>query len=93
MNEVLQCLACGRTFLQSNAYSIHVGSCRPQKKRMASALELAKETFKKKKLRMAENPNTQQQQLSESQPVAGPSIEVSCNIFSFVVIPLIKVQS
>ncbi|KJA15800.1 hypothetical protein HYPSUDRAFT_148660 [Hypholoma sublateritium FD-334 SS-4] len=61
MNKVLQCLACGRTFAQSNAYSIHVGSCRPQRKRMASALELAKETFKRKKARIASNMNPPEQ--------------------------------
>lgn len=52
----LQCTACGRNFRQSNAYSTHVLSCRPQKRRMASALESAKETYKRKKARINSAP-------------------------------------
>ncbi|KJA21683.1 hypothetical protein HYPSUDRAFT_94250, partial [Hypholoma sublateritium FD-334 SS-4] len=44
--------ACGRTFVQMNAYSNHVGSCRHRKKRMASALEVAKEKYRHKKSRL-----------------------------------------
>lgn len=51
-SHILKCPACGRNFAKSNAYSIHVGSCQPQKKRMAGALELAKETYRKKKARL-----------------------------------------
>lgn len=54
-SQSLQCLACHREFGQSNAYSTHVGSCRPQKKRMASALDLAKETYRRKKARFNDN--------------------------------------
>lgn len=57
-SEVLQCLACGRNFTQSNTYTTHVRSCRPQRKRMASALEAAKETYKRKKFRTTLNPPT-----------------------------------
>ena len=52
----LLCEACGRNFAQMNAYSIHIGRCRPQKKRMASALELAQETYRRKKLRLNDPP-------------------------------------
>lgn len=51
--EGFQCIACGRTFGQSNAYSTHVSSCRPQKRQMSGALELAKETYRRKKARLA----------------------------------------
>lgn len=50
--QVFLCEACGRFFTQMNAYSIHIGSCRRQKKRMASALEEAKEKYKNKKSRL-----------------------------------------
>lgn len=51
----LQCPACSRTFSQSSgAYSNHVRSCRPQKKRLASSLDLAKEKYQKKKARLDE---------------------------------------
>ncbi len=46
------CEACGRTFVQMNAYSNHIGSCRPGKKRLASALEMAKEKYRHKKSRL-----------------------------------------
>lgn len=52
----LQCAACGRNFRQSNAYTTHVSSCRPQKRRMASALESAKETYRRKKARQSNVP-------------------------------------
>lgn len=45
----LICPGCGRSFMQLNAYSNHTGSCRSQKKRMASALDAARETYRKKK--------------------------------------------
>lgn len=54
---VLLCEACGRTFVQMNAYSNHVGSCAHRKKRMASALETAKEKYRNKKSRL-EMPST-----------------------------------
>ncbi len=50
--QTLRCQACGREFAQSNAYSTHVGSCRPQKKRMASALDTAQELYRRKKARL-----------------------------------------
>ncbi len=51
-SHTLQCQACGRKFAQSNAYSTHVGSCRPQKKRVASALDIAQELYRRKKARL-----------------------------------------
>ncbi|KJA13829.1 hypothetical protein HYPSUDRAFT_99722, partial [Hypholoma sublateritium FD-334 SS-4] len=73
----LQCLACGRNFTQSNAYSTHMRSCRPQRKRMASALELAKETYKRKKFRTALNPPEQEQLSQLNLSPAEPPVEVS----------------
>ena len=55
----LQCPACGRNFVQSNAYSTHARSCRPQKKRVASALDSAKEKYERKKARLMEPPAAQ----------------------------------
>ncbi|KJA27429.1 hypothetical protein HYPSUDRAFT_130944 [Hypholoma sublateritium FD-334 SS-4] len=75
-SEALQCLACGRYFAQSNAFSIHARSCRPQRKRMASALEAAKETYRRKKMRTALNPPDQQQVSQPNPPVAMPTNEV-----------------
>ncbi|KJA12631.1 hypothetical protein HYPSUDRAFT_152315, partial [Hypholoma sublateritium FD-334 SS-4] len=51
--QVLLCDACGRSFAQLNAYRNHIGSCRPQKKRMASALGAAKENYRNKKSRLS----------------------------------------
>lgn len=76
-SELLQCLACGRYFAQSNAYSTHVRSCRPQRKRMASALEAAKETYRRKKMRTASNPPDQQQEAQPSPQAVMPTNEVS----------------
>lgn len=75
--RVLQCPACGRNFTQSNAYSTHVRSCRPQKKRVASALDLAKERYKRKKARLDEPPVAQPPVLESNllEEIA-PSIEV-----------------
>lgn len=75
--EALQCLACGRNFAQSNAYSTHVRSCRPQRKRMASALEAAKETYKHKKLRTALNPPDEPQMSQCDLQIVAPPDEVS----------------
>lgn len=50
--SLLICEACGRSFEQVNAYSNHIGSCRLQKKRMASALGAAKEKYRNKKARL-----------------------------------------
>lgn len=50
--QVLLCEACGRNFARMNAYSNHVGSCRRQKKRMASALGSAQEKYRNKKARL-----------------------------------------
>ncbi|KJA18101.1 hypothetical protein HYPSUDRAFT_122231, partial [Hypholoma sublateritium FD-334 SS-4] len=63
--EVLLCEACGRNFAQMNAYSNHIGSCRRQKKRMASALGSAKEKYRNKKARLETSTQTH---LIESAP-------------------------
>ncbi|KJA25469.1 hypothetical protein HYPSUDRAFT_94104, partial [Hypholoma sublateritium FD-334 SS-4] len=52
----LICAACGRSFARLNAYSNHIGSCRAQKKRTASALEVAKEKYRNKKTRLNTTP-------------------------------------
>lgn len=77
-SESLQCMACGRTFGRSNAYSFHVNSCRKEKKRMASALELAKETYRRKKLRLTvQPPLVLPVESSVELTAVGPSQEVS----------------
>lgn len=53
---ILRCSACGREFLQSSSFSIHVGSCRSSKKRMSTALEFAKESYLRKKARLNRGP-------------------------------------
>ncbi len=90
----LQCIACKRTFRQMNAYNTHVGSCRREKKRGASALELAKESFRRKKLRLSTGnpPVAQEQLIPEPQHgtdlqlavAAGPSQEVSSILSSLL---------
>lgn len=75
LENTLQCAACGRTFVQVNAYSIHVGSCRPQKKRMASALEAAKEKYTNKKARL--NPAPAQLPTNEAIQPATAVVKVS----------------
>lgn len=75
--EVLLCEACGRNFAQLNAYSNHVGSCRLQKKRMASALGAAKENYRNKKSRLSAT-STQLLPVSSSQQTTIPvTVEVS----------------
>ena len=74
-SQALQCQACGREFARSNAYSTHVGSCRPQKKRVASALDIAQELYRRKKARLSHDPV--QMQIPQSSDLhggaAGPS--------------------
>ncbi len=74
----LFCEACGRYFTQINAYSNHVGSCRPQKKRMASALETAKEKYRSKKSRLdvasITQPDPPDRLEGSSQPIQSPAI-------------------
>ncbi|KAF8956819.1 hypothetical protein BDZ97DRAFT_1763401 [Flammula alnicola] len=70
-SEGLRCLACGRRFAQSNAYSVHMGSCRPQRKRMASALQSAQEDYGRKKART--NKPRQPQLFQSTMPVTGPT--------------------
>ncbi|KJA15705.1 hypothetical protein HYPSUDRAFT_100251, partial [Hypholoma sublateritium FD-334 SS-4] len=72
----LLCLACGRNFAQSNAYSTHIRSCRPQRKRMASALELAKEAYMRKKSRTALNPPEEEQLPQLNLQPAEPPVDV-----------------
>ena len=76
-NPNLNCPACGRTFLQSNAYSVHIRSCRPQKKRLASALDLAKEKYRRKKARLDEPPAAQPPLLEPNLEEIGHTMEVS----------------
>lgn len=75
-SHVIQCLTCGREFAQTNAYSIHARNCRPQKKRMASALEIARENYRRKKARLSHPPVEEQIPQSTTQ-TAGASVEVS----------------
>lgn len=82
----LQCLACSRKFAQSNAYSTHVRSCRPQRKRVASALDLAKENYRRKKARFNEPPAPQPPLLEPNLEAIGLSTEVrtSCLYILFL---------
>lgn len=82
MPKLLHCSACGREFLHSNAYSVHVGSCQPQKKRIASSLELAKEMYKRRKTINSNAPA--QIQLSQPEPPENAPIStiVVCAEFS-----------
>lgn len=50
--NLLLCKACGRDFAHLNAYSSHFGSCRKGKRKIASALELAKENYRIKRHRL-----------------------------------------
>ncbi len=59
LSSNLQCPTCGRSFTQSNAYSTHSRTCRTGKKRIASALDLAKENLKIKKARLNEASHNQ----------------------------------
>lgn len=72
----LQCSACGRKFSQSNTYSTHMRSCRPQKKRMAGALDLAKENYRRKKARFNEPLAPQLPPLESDLEAIGRSTEV-----------------
>lgn len=80
-NSSLQCLACGRTFAKSNAYSTHVRSCQPQRKRVASALDSAKEFFKRKKARFNKPPAPQSPVLEPDLEIIGSSTEVRESCF------------
>lgn len=82
-SHLFQCLACGRKFALSNAYSTHLGSCQPRKKRMGSALELAKETYARKKSRLC-NPLPQLQPPLQPAVVMEPIVQVS---FSLLELP------
>ncbi len=76
--DLFRCAACGRIFGKSNAYHTHVGSCRKEKKRMASALESAHEAYRRKKLRLSTPLQAQpvlQPEINLPQ-AAGPSQEV-----------------
>lgn len=87
----LQCPACGRNFAQSNAYSTHVRSCQPQKKRIASSLDLAKERYRRKKARLNEPPASQPSLLERNLEAIGPSTEVRASkvsIFYFFSKPI-----
>ena len=73
----LICAACGRIFMQPTACSNHVRSCRFQRKRTASALEIAKETYRNKKICHAVN-QAQASQLIKlnlsQQPTCDPAV-------------------
>lgn len=85
-NSSLTCSGCGRNFAQSNAYSNHIGSCRPGKKRMASALEVAQEAYRKKKRSRLDSFVTpsQPQPLQPSQLAPEPTVDVSILKLLFV---------
>ena len=79
----LTCAACGRSFARMNAYSIHNGSCRFQKKRMASALGAAKENYRNKKSRRDANPAhlPPSELIDQSTTVTNADVEVSNLVF------------
>lgn len=49
----LSCL-CGKTFSQQNAFTNHTRSCKSSKKRLASALDLAKDVWQRRKKKKQE---------------------------------------
>lgn len=53
-----RCIACGRQFAQSGAYTTHAGSCRPKKRKISGALVSAKEVYSKKKARLEHSSST-----------------------------------
>jgi hypothetical protein len=59
---------CGRTFYQPQAYSFHQRNCKKTKKRLAGALEKAKEIWQAKKRRKIEGESP-----TEGLPVMGPT--------------------
>ena len=61
--NLLLCKACGRDFAHLNAYSNHFNSCRQGKRKIASALESAKENHRIKRSRL--------QTASSSAPYSG----------------------
>lgn len=71
--QILLCEACGRGFAQMNAYSNHTGSCRQQKKRMASALGSAKEKYRNKKARLETVMQLHQDELGPQPTTAAPT--------------------
>lgn len=89
--QSLTCAACGRIFAQPNAYSMHIGSCRFQKKRMASALGVAKEKYRNKKSRRDVTPvqlPPSEPPTNQSNTVTEPDVEVSISVFYFTKINL-----
>ncbi|KJA13591.1 hypothetical protein HYPSUDRAFT_151446 [Hypholoma sublateritium FD-334 SS-4] len=71
--QILLCEACGRGFAHMNAYSNHTGSCRQQKKRMASALGSAKEKYRNKKARLEAAMQLHQDELGPQPATAAPT--------------------
>lgn len=61
------CKACGQYFAHLNAYSSHFSSCRKGKRKMASALEVAKESYKiiKSRLQVASSSASYPVEVSE----------------------------
>lgn len=87
VTQVLLCDACGRNFAQLNAYSNHIGSCRSQKKRMASALGAAKENYRNKKSRLG-TISTQLTPVASSQQATIPAtVEVSSSFSVLIISP------
>lgn len=84
---VLLCEACGREFAHMNAFSNHVGNCRHRKKRMASALETAKEKYRNKKRRLDTASTIQplQSDKPSQQPIAPAAFEVRFECYSHFV--------
>jgi uncharacterized C2H2 Zn-finger protein len=64
VGSLLTCSGCGRNFMQSNAYSNHVGRCQRGIKRNAGALEVAQEMYRMKK-RLRSNAVSQSQTIQQ----------------------------
>lgn len=57
---------CGRTFLQTNAYSNHQKSCKKTKTRLSSALSSARDNWQRRKKARITEPNSQQPEVNSS---------------------------
>lgn len=81
-----QLCACGRTFSVLQAYSYHKHSCQKTKKRLASALEKAKEVWETKKRRKTEatTETLRAEGVFSPHAVADPTIEGDAGLPPFM---------
>lgn len=83
---VFHCL-CGREFYQQNTYGKHQRSCKSTKKRLAGALDRAKEIWTQKKQKLDPIPSTLTSAVDE------PLVNASSNSHSRVSLPPIVAEA